>query len=62
MDIDKLYEWVMENKFDELSDWCDGEKAFCEDTYEDCLDAYIEENLAVLTKEYLDTLKCAYED
>lgn len=51
--IDQLYDWVMENKFKELEDWCAGHMPLHKDTYEKCLDAYVEDQAEELWDEFI---------
>jgi hypothetical protein len=50
----QFIEWVAENKFKELEDWCAGDRIFNKDTYEDCLENYIDENVDNLWEEYFN--------
>ena len=51
---DEFFQWVMDTKFKELEDWCAGYMGFNKDTYEKCLEAFIEEEQAELWQEYIE--------
>jgi len=53
--IDELYDWVMEEKHDDINLHCCG--MFFEDNYEESIDSYIEENADELWKEFLNLKK-----
>ena len=47
-------DWVMDKKFKELEDWSTGHMFFCKDTYESCLEAYIEDQNEELWREFIE--------
>ena len=49
-------EWVAENKFKELEEWCQGVRHFDKHTYEDCLQAYLDSPECDFWDEYFATL------
>lgn len=53
--IDELYDWVMDNKHDDINDYCCG--MFFEDNYEESVDSYIQEHAGKLWEEFLNLKK-----
>lgn len=49
--IDDLYDWVMENKHAEMNFYHKG--MMFKDSYEECVEAYIEDNADELWEEYI---------
>ena len=50
---DSFYEWVSDNKFDDINFWAGGT---FDDTYEDDVIRYIEDNTDELWNEYFNNL------
>jgi len=52
--IDQLYEWAMDNKYDECCDYCNGEVSTLDDDHEAMWEYYVTSNEAKLWEEYLE--------
>jgi len=50
--IDLLYDWVMDKKYDDAVEWCNGSGYHADDDFEQIIECYIEDNEEDLWKEY----------
>ena len=59
---DQLVDWVMDKKFDDMCDYCNGDVFVHEDNYEAMIEYYMEENMEALWEEYFDQLESKHQD
>jgi len=54
--IDDLFDWVMDNKYDEAVSWSEGGCYHADDDFQEIIESYVEDNVEELWKEYIALL------